>query len=97
MVPDTRWVPLSELVEKLDEPACKKLDAFASSHQPAEGRKGSPEAPSEVEMCVVGHGWPWPDMAGHGRNIVVMCLWCEKWAVNGIIFKIGALFHQQVY
>ena len=33
MVPDTRWVPLSELVEKLDEPACKKLDAFASSLQ----------------------------------------------------------------
>ena len=41
MVPDTRWVPLSELVEKLDEPACKKLDAFASSLQKAakEARK----------------------------------------------------------
>ena len=41
MVPDTRWVPLSELVEKLDEPACKKLDTFASSLQKAakEARK----------------------------------------------------------
>ena len=35
MVPDTRWVPLSELVAKLDEPACKKLDAFASGLQKA--------------------------------------------------------------
>ena len=35
MVPDTKWVRLSELVEKIDEPGCAALDTFASSLQKA--------------------------------------------------------------
>ena len=33
MVPDTKWVKLSDLVEKIDEAGCKKLDAFAGGLQ----------------------------------------------------------------
>ena len=35
MVPDTKWVQLSELVQKLDEPGCAALDTFASGLQKA--------------------------------------------------------------
>ena len=35
MVPDTRWVKLSELVQKIDEPGCAALDAFAAKLQKA--------------------------------------------------------------
>ena len=35
MVPDTKWVRLSELVEKIDDPGCAVLDAFASGLQKA--------------------------------------------------------------
>jgi len=35
MVPDTRWVKLSELVQKIDEPGCAALDTFAAKLQKA--------------------------------------------------------------
>ena len=35
MVPDTRWVKLLDLVEKIDEPGCKALDTFAAGLQRA--------------------------------------------------------------
>ena len=33
MVPDTKWVKLSDLVEKINEAGCKELDAFAGGLQ----------------------------------------------------------------
>ena len=66
MLPDTRWVKLSELTDNIREADLKALDEFTRGLN-----KAIKDARRRLRQClaqVSGHVWTWLDMAGHVRT-----------------------------